>query len=120
MPRIHECTLSNDLSVFFRSKVDVDILSRELLQDDNLYLRNGITIRRWILKVRKRMCLQVLNRTIGFESVNWSSKFIMARIAYIEWNICFRAMDSRRTASLCFPAWTMCMSSMPVDKNPQR
>ena len=45
MPRIHECTLSNGLSVFFRSKVDVDILSRELLLDDNLYLRNGITIK---------------------------------------------------------------------------
>ena len=44
MPRIHECTLSNGRSIFFRSKVDVDILSRELLQDDNLYLRNGITI----------------------------------------------------------------------------
>lgn len=32
------------MDVFFRSKVDVDILSRELLKDDNLYLRHGITI----------------------------------------------------------------------------
>lgn len=32
------------MEVFYRSKVDVDILSRELLKDDNLYLRHGITI----------------------------------------------------------------------------
>lgn len=32
------------MEVFFRSKVDVDILARELLKEDNLYLKNGITI----------------------------------------------------------------------------
>jgi FkbM family methyltransferase len=32
------------MEVYYRSKVDVDILSRELLKDDNLYLRHGITL----------------------------------------------------------------------------
>ena len=44
MSTISQCQLPNGMDVFFRSKVDVDILSRELLKDDNLYLRHGITI----------------------------------------------------------------------------
>lgn len=32
------------MEVYFRSKVDVDILARELMKSDNLYLRHGITI----------------------------------------------------------------------------
>ncbi len=44
MSKILQCELANGMDVFYRSKVDVDILSRELLKDDNLYLRHGITI----------------------------------------------------------------------------
>lgn len=37
--------LSNGQVVFYRSKVDLDLLSRELLTDDHAYLRHGIAIK---------------------------------------------------------------------------
>lgn len=44
MPKIKKCKLANGQEVYCRSKTDVDLLSRELLSDDNLYLRHGLAI----------------------------------------------------------------------------
>ena len=44
MPSMKQFRLPNGQNVFYRSKLDLDILSRELLTNDHLYLRNGISL----------------------------------------------------------------------------
>ena len=44
MTTIKQCVLSTGQKVFYRSKADVDILSREMFQN-LVYLRNGITLK---------------------------------------------------------------------------
>lgn len=44
MPGVKQFELANGQKVFYRSKVDLDILSRELLSDDHLYIKHGITL----------------------------------------------------------------------------
>jgi FkbM family methyltransferase len=43
MQVIKECTLGNGKRVYYRSKADVDVLSRELFEDP-IYLRHGLTL----------------------------------------------------------------------------
>lgn len=44
MPGMKQIQLANGQTVFYRSKIDLDILSRELLSDDHLYLKHGIAL----------------------------------------------------------------------------
>lgn len=45
MPKIREKTLSNGQTVAYRSRADFDILVRELLDSDGMYLQHGIHLR---------------------------------------------------------------------------
>jgi FkbM family methyltransferase len=62
------------MEVFFRSKVDVDILARELLHADNLYLRHGITI-------AEGDCIFDVGANIGF-FILFLNKLIKAGTVY--------------------------------------
>lgn len=44
MATIKKCKLAHGQEVFYRSKTDVALLSREFLADENLYLRHGLAI----------------------------------------------------------------------------
>ena len=58
MPRIKECVLPNGQWVFYRSKTDVDLLTRELLHEP-IYFRHGVT-------VRDGDCILDVGANIGF------------------------------------------------------